>query len=192
MRRRSQQLTSRGVVLALHCMACFAATGCGADGAPLGPPDQAVGLDDAALTDGATPLLDQGRTDAGATPDAGTLDVGRADAGSGDASAPVDLGAGGCPSIARTFSAAGAGPGCGTLGASQVVQQRSAGACLVEFTTAAVLSGAVTVVSDGSFVGQTLSLGGTPRSCRGTWSAAFARYSVVCGSGPSVCTITLN
>lgn len=189
MRWGTRQLTpwkTLGAMLALGTLGAF---GCSEGGAPLGPPDQA-----SRANDGGVEPPDIGPGDGGGPHDLGTNDLGGTDGGPSDmGSGPNDMGSGGsCPLIAGTYSVASAGPGCGSLGASQVIGQPSLGSCSLEFTSAAVLSGDTSVSSDGSFVGQSLALGGNTRSCRGTWSGTLGQYSIVCGSGPTVCMLTLN
>lgn len=193
MRGRTEQLTRRKGrdVRLLALLLLPAVVGCGERGFPLGPPDMATSAD-IGSGDSSQPLVDQGQPDVGRF-DMGEQDQGGVDqGGADDLGAPLDLGGGGCAVVAGTYSVGATGIGCGALGTSQVLQQATAGSCMVQFATPATLSGAVTVASDGSFVGQTLLLNGTSRTCRGTWTPALARYSVVCGSGPTICNITLE
>jgi hypothetical protein len=186
MRGCSQQLIGYGYLFGIAVVLGATLLGCGETGSPLGPPDLSVSSD-LGVADEGTPGPDAA-TDA--STDAATdaaLDNGVTDVG-----VVVDSSGGGCPAIAGTYSLGATGPGCGALGNTQTITEDTPTLCVLDFVTAAALSGTVEVEADGSFIGQTLSVGGTPRSCRGTWNPTLAQFNIVCGSGPSVCNVTLD
>jgi len=186
------------MALMLSCL--LTATGCyDVDGEPAGPSgtgpaDSAVGTDSGAVPDSATGA-DSGASDSGPGPaDSGAGDGGATDSGATDLGA-VDTGpAASCPDVYGAFSMMTAGIGCGDLnaGAPQRIDGDST-ACLATFSSTGGINGTATVSADGSFSGASLSLGSAAAtSCTGTWTAATSTMTVVCGSGPSRCSVTLT
>ncbi len=189
---------SGSVALLFTCLLTTA--GCyDVDGEPAGPPgtgpaDSAIGTDTGTASDSATGA-DSGASDSGPGPaDTGAGDGGPTDSGASD-SGTVDTGPGAsCPDVYGAFSLTPAVMGCGDLSTS--APQRIDGdrmACLATFSSTGGIDGTATVSADGSFSGASLSLGSTAyTNCTGMWMAAISTMTVVCGSGPSRCSVTLS
>ncbi len=152
----------------------------------------------------------------GCTREASQFQIGTDDGGGGgDGSSNASDGSGGATDLSSLPDLAGtmcpdlfgkyiniktSGPGCGNL--STTAPQCVGGTavlCFAHFSSVpanqapGAVNGGVTVGADGSFSGASLILGTNKRTnCSGSWDAASATMTVMCGMGTEECTITMT